>query len=298
MKLISFFRTTLLVILILSSLLASLAFGYYQFGNRNAIPEWEFTVFGYQITAGKPLLQIEKALEKLDFLNGQFKQLSQIANDIKQQFLDIQTGFQSTEATAEATRLAIANAITRLNELETSLAQQQSHMKDKELAIEQQTRALTEAEKTIKNLQRQLRAVEVERLDNDALALEYELARLSRALAEYPTETQIIQTSVRRGIVVLLMPWVFDTSQQITPAANDFLTTLAYVLENLPTASVHIVQIPIASTEVNRWHSDHSAQLAERLIDRGVVAERILIASQPVDAEVDRKSSIEIRIQL
>ncbi len=303
MKLLSFFRITFLTLLIIISLLTSLAFGYYQFGDRQTVADWQISLFGYRLTSNDRLVNAEKVRSTLENLSQQFDQLAAISKDIKQQFLSLQTSLQRTETTAEKTRTTIADALAQLADLETSLNNQQSQMERREQELDLKIKALNEAEKTIKNLQRQLRASSVERLDNDALALEYEMVRLSRTLADYPDQVQFIQTSLRKGIVVLPFDLIFESQnlQKLSPPATDFLYTVAYTMENLPTATLKIIQKQSASKlgqVANAWHSQQSATVAQHLIEKGLAPNRILVASQPGKTNDAFEPTIELHISL
>ena len=302
MKRLAFFRTLLLVFLLFVSLIVNLGLGYYQFGNWENLPEWDFKLLGYRVTSGQKLFQSQVSFSKLNQLSGQYEDLATISKEINQQFYQLQSEIRAIEGTAEATRETISNTLKQLTSLEASMVEQQAALVSREAELKTKENDLAEATKTIKNQQRQLRASSVIRMDNDAYILQYEFTRLSRILEELGDESRFIQTSLRKGIISIPVSQFFEDADptELTTVATNFLYTFAYSMDHLPNATLDIVQFQSSATRSSdTLYSAYSANIALTLINNGMAPSRILVASQPTELTSDNEPlRIELRISI
>lgn len=307
----------LVISLITVSFIANGVFAFYLFGNWRTLSEWQIEGFGYRLSSDQNPFESALAFSRLNSLTGQYEQLASVSKEINQQFGLLLDEFKQIEGTADLTREKIAEVVAQLELLEASqgasgqeMQQMQSALVEKEQELQQRRQqlrdsllALEEAQKTIRNQQRILKASPVIRMDNDAYVLQSQFNRLAQVVAEQGEEIKFIQTNLRKGIVSLPVDMLFkagSNQSEFSDATQRFLNSFVKSMAYLPNASIAIIQMGDAEKEgLASLHSEYSALLAAYLLQQGFAESSLLVASQPIaDEQQADRGRIEFHISI
>lgn len=297
------------------SLAGNVVLGFYHFGNWRHLSEWQVDALGYRLSSGQNPFESEIAFSRLNSLTGQYDELASVSKEINQQFDLLLDEFKQIEGTADLTREKIASVVSQLELLEASqglqggeleqtqltLAQREAELQRSTAQLRESLLALEEAQKTIRNQQRILKASPVIRMDNDAYVLQSQFNRLAQVVSEQGAEVKFIQTNLRKGIVSLPVSMMFangTNEAEFSDAMQRFLQSFVKSMTYLPDATIHIIQLNHQANEgLSELHSEYSALLAAYLLEQGFSANALLVATQPVTDSSDA-ARIEFHISI
>lgn len=235
--------------------------------------------------------------ERMDALGGQQNELADIVSQLRGALETLKAEQQQTILTANQTKSELSKAKQRIAELD-----QQSVT---------QTIQLQQANITIQNQQRALKAA----LNQNSQEIDSELpSALSSALtAEFP-DISVTQTSAGMTSVSIPLEKVFiNTELDFAISAESILTKLASTLQQFEAADIivigHADARPIVSDLVNRYptnwelSSARASKVVSYLIEQGLKAENLIAAgksaNQPVrDGNDDQSLAVNRRLEI
>jgi chemotaxis protein MotB len=233
---------------------------------------------------------------RMSELGGQQSELTEIVGQLRTALETLKNEQQQTIATANQTKAELSNAKQRISELDQQRQRQ---------AVE-----IQQANVTIQNQQRALRAALSQQSspENDALA-----SALSTELTAQFPEISVTQTSTGTTSVSIPLEKVFiNTNLDYAPSAVTILTAIAQQLGSSPTSDVlvigHADARPIVSDLVNRYPSNwelsaaRASKVVAFLIEQGIEPNRLTAAgkssNRPVrDGNDDQSLAINRRIE-
>lgn len=279
------------------SLFANLLLFLDQTNAQAVITEQEIKISELENKVNSNRLRETAQSERMDALGGQQNELADIVSQLRGALETLKAEQQQTILTANQTKAELSKAKQRIAELD-----QQSVT---------QTIQLQQANITIQNQQRALKAA----LNQNSPETDSELpSALSSALtAEFP-DISVTQTSTGMTSVSIPLERVFtNTELDFADSAESILTKLASNLQQFEAADIlvigHADARPIVSDLVNRYptnwelSSARASKVVSYLIEQGLKAENLIAAgksaNQPVrDGNDDQSFAVNRRLEI
>jgi len=247
--------------------------------------------------AGNKELKSEQ-IQRLEQMNGQQSELAAIIDDLQSELLTLNQQYLDTVDTADQTRQQLTAAQNKIQTLVQQLADQ--------------TRQLEEANITIRNQQRSLKASMSENQPNDTMT---QLSTaLTSALAEQYNELAVTQTASGDLTLNIPLEYIFkDSFLNFSDDAEPLLQLIANQVKQYPTIDVTVVghadARPIVSDLAERYPTNwelssvRASKIVVQLIGLGVNESQLIAAgkasNQPVREEASEEAwSLNRRIEI
>ncbi len=247
--------------------------------------------------AGNKELKSEQ-IQRLEQMNGQQSELAEIIDDLQSELHTLNQQYLDTVDTADQTRQQLTAAQNKIQTLVQQLADQ--------------TRQLEEANITIRNQQRSLKASMSENQPNDTMT---QLSTaLTSALAEQYNELAVTQTASGDLTLNIPLEYIFkDSFLNFSDDAEPLLQLIANQVKQYPTIDVTVVghadARPIVSDLAERYPTNwelssvRASKIVVQLIGLGVNESQLIAAgkasNQPVREEASEEAwSLNRRIEI
>ena len=247
--------------------------------------------------AGNKELKSEQ-IQRLEQMNGQQSELAAIIDDLQSELRTLNQQYLDTVDTADQTRQQLTAAQNKIQTLVQQLADQ--------------TRQLEEANITIRNQQRSLKASMSENQPNDTMT---QLSTaLTSALAEQYNELAVTQTASGDLTLNIPLEYIFkDSFLNFSDDAGPLLQLIANQVKQYPTIDVTVVghadARPIVSDLAERYPTNwelssvRASKIVVQLIGLGVNESQLIAAgkasNQPVREEASEEAwSLNRRIEI
>ncbi len=302
MSKLSRLTATQIIIFTSTTLVASLGANIWFFTDQSAMKaeydqqQLEIQSLTLELASNKELKSDQ--IQRLEQMNGQQSELAEIINDLQVEFMTLNQQYLNTVDTADQTRQQLTAAQNKIQTLVQQLADQK--------------RQLEEANITIRNQQRSLKATVSDSQTNNTIS--QISAELTNALSEKYNELAVTQTA--SGDLTLNVPleYIFkDSFLNFSEDAEPLLQLIADQVKQYPSIDVTVVghsdARPIVSDLAERYPTNwelssvRASKIVVQLIELGVNESQLIAAgkasNQPVRDQANAEAwSLNRRIEI
>ncbi|TCS39954.1 OmpA/MotB family protein [Reinekea marinisedimentorum] len=219
----------------------------------------------------------------LSSVGGQQRELQAIAKEMQVQLLELTEAYQKNLVTAEQTKQQLSAAEAQRKELEARLRDQQA--------------SLQEAQKTISNQQRLLRANTLPGDSEKQLKNQQALSSLSGKLkADYPN-VLLRQSQSGAGVIEIPLTYLFEQgTTKLNASSPELLKPITATLLELPDTSIEVIghsdSRPIVSDMgliyPTNWElsSARASKVAQQLKETGIAEQRLTVMGKAANVPV------------